>query len=84
MLSMARLPKPFWDEAVHTTCYLIKISPSVPLKFMAQEKVWSGRNASYSHLRVFRCKAFAHVSKEQRWKIDVKSTPCIYIGYEDE
>ncbi|CAH9135249.1 unnamed protein product [Cuscuta epithymum] len=84
MLSMAKLPKPFWGEAVLTACYLINRSPSVPLNFEVPEKKWSRRDVSYSHLKVFGCKAFAHVSKELRQKLDLKSNPCIFIGYGDE
>ncbi|KAL4561013.1 hypothetical protein LXL04_033173 [Taraxacum kok-saghyz] len=75
MLSMAKLSKPLWGEAV---------SPSVPLNFEVPEKIWTGKDISYSHLRVFRCKAFAHVSSELRKKLDLKSTSCIFIGYGDE
>ncbi|CAL5350460.1 unnamed protein product [Camellia sinensis] len=84
MLKMAKLPKPFWGEAVRVACYLINRSPSVPLNFQIPEEVWSGREIFYSHLRVFGCKAFAHVSKEHRQKLDDKATPCIFIGYGDE
>ncbi|CAH9131081.1 unnamed protein product [Cuscuta epithymum] len=84
MLSMATLPKPFWGEAVLTACYLINRSPSVPLNFEVPEKKWSGKDISYSHLKVFGCKAFAHVSKELRQKLDLKSNPCIFIGYGDQ
>ena len=52
--------------------------------FDIPESVWSGRDINYYHLKVFRCKAFAHVSKEQRQKLDDKAIPCIYLGYEDE
>jgi hypothetical protein len=84
MLSMAKLPKPFWGEAVLTACYLINRSPTVPLNFEVPEKIWSGKDISYSHLKVFGCKAFAHVSKELRQKLDLRSTPCIFIGYGDQ
>ena len=84
MISMAKLPKPFWGEAVRTACYLINRSPSVPLNFGIPEKVWSGKHPSYSHLRVFGCLAFVHVSKELRKKLDARSTLCIFIGYGDE
>jgi hypothetical protein len=33
---------------------------------------------------VFGCKAFAHVSKEQRQKLDDIVIPCILVGYGDE
>ncbi|KAI3740618.1 hypothetical protein L2E82_31087 [Cichorium intybus] len=84
MISAAKLPKPFWGEAVLTACYLINRSPSVPLNFEVPEKIWTGKDITYSHLRVFGCKAFAHVSSQLRKKLDLKSTPCIFIGYGDE
>ncbi|GKV14795.1 hypothetical protein SLEP1_g25613 [Rubroshorea leprosula] len=84
MLRMATLPKPFWGEAVNTTVYLINRSPSVPLNFEILEKAWTGKDVGYSHLRVFGCKAFMHVLKEQRSKLDDKAIPCIFVGYGDE
>ena len=66
-----------------TACYLINRSPSVPLGFDILERVWTGKDVSYSHLKVFGCKAFIHVPKEQRSKLDSKSTPCIFVGYGD-
>ena len=80
MLKMAKLPKPFWGEAVQTTCYLINRSPSVPLGFDIPERVWSRHDISYSHLKVFGCKVFAHVNKEHRQKLDDKAIPCIFVG----
>ncbi|GKV34500.1 hypothetical protein SLEP1_g42871 [Rubroshorea leprosula] len=82
MLRMAALPKPFWGEAVNTLVYLINRSPSVPLNFEIPEKAWTGKDVGYSHLRVFECKAFMHVPKEQRSKLDDKAIPCIFVGYE--
>lgn len=84
MLRMAKLPKTFWGEAVRTACYLINRSPSVPLEFDIPERVWTNKEMSYSHLKVFGCKAFAHVPKEQRTKLDDKSIPCKFIRYGDE
>ena len=64
-------------------CYLIDRSPLVPLGFDIPEIVWTGKDVSYSHLKVFWCKAFVHMPKEQRSKLDSKSTPCIFVGYGD-
>ena len=33
---------------------------------------------------MFGCKASAHISKEKRQKLDMKSILCIFIGYGDE
>ena len=84
MLKTANLSKRFWAEAVSAACYLINRSPSAPLDFETPEGVWTGKSASYSHLRVFGCKAFAHVSDEKRQKIDDPGTPCIFLGYGNE
>uniref|UniRef100_A0A2N9FX16 Integrase catalytic domain-containing protein n=1 Tax=Fagus sylvatica TaxID=28930 RepID=A0A2N9FX16_FAGSY len=51
MLRMAKLPKSFWAEDVQTACYLINRSPSVPLDFDIPERVWTGEDASYAHLK---------------------------------
>ena len=84
MLRTAKLPKSFWGAAVLTACYLINRSPSAPLGFDVPEKVWTCKEISYNHLKVFGCKAFIHVPKEQRSKLDDKALPCIFIGYGNE
>ena len=83
MLRIANLPKSFWGEAIVTACYLINRSPSFPLNFDIPKRVWTEKDVFYSHLKVFGCKALVHVPKEQRLKLDSKSTPCIFVGYGD-
>ena len=68
---------------VQTVCYLINQSPSVPLEFDIPERVWTGKVVSYPHLKVFGCKAFAYMPKEQRLKLDNKAIHCIFVGYGD-
>lgn len=84
MLNMSKLPKSFWAEAVKTAVYVINRAPSVPLGFEIPEKAWKGSDPSYSHLRVFGCKAFMHIPKEKRSKLDSKTTPTIFVGYGGE
>ncbi|KAL6185208.1 hypothetical protein ACLB2K_041342 [Fragaria x ananassa] len=84
MLKTVNLAKKFWGEAVTTACYLINRTPCVPLGLETPESVWTGRSASYSHLRVFGCKAFAHVPKKDISKLDDKAIPCIFLGYGNE
>ena len=84
MLKMAKLPKPFWGEVVSIMVYLINRSSSIPLDLDITQKVWIGKYVIYSHFEVFGCKAFMHVSKEQRLKLDDKATPCIIIEYGNE
>ncbi|RVW60490.1 Retrovirus-related Pol polyprotein from transposon TNT 1-94 [Vitis vinifera] len=43
--------------------------------------IWSNNEISYDHLRVFGCKAFVHIPKDERSKLDAKTRPCVFIGY---
>ncbi|KAI4334942.1 hypothetical protein L6164_013639 [Bauhinia variegata] len=38
-------------------------------------------DVSYDHLHVFSCKAFVHVPKDKRSKLDVKTRQCVFISY---
>ena len=53
------------------------------MEFDIPERVWTRKEVSYSHLKVFGCKAFAHVPKEHRAKLDDKAVPCIFLGCGD-
>jgi hypothetical protein len=46
-------------------------------------EVWLGKNPSVSHLKVFGCDAFVHVTKEKKSKMDKKVVKCIFIGYKE-
>ncbi|CAL1399907.1 unnamed protein product [Linum trigynum] len=81
LLSHSKLPQSFWGEALLAAVYVWNRSPSVPLKYDAPEKVWTGKEVSYKHLRVFGCKAFVHIPKDERSKLDSKTRPCVFIGY---
>lgn len=83
MLKEVKLPKTFWAEAARKTCYLINQSPSVFLGSQDPECIWIGKDLGYTLLRVFRCKAYVYVTKEQRKKLDDKVVPCISLGYGD-
>ena len=63
MLSNSGLDKHFWAEAIMTTCYLINRSPSTTLDGGIPEDVWTGKKLNYSHLKLFGCEAFVHITK---------------------
>ncbi|XP_070053941.1 uncharacterized protein [Nicotiana tomentosiformis] len=54
MLIMAILPKLFCGEVVQIACYLINRSPSVQLDFEIPERVWTNKEVSNSHLKIWR------------------------------
>ncbi|RDX78938.1 hypothetical protein CR513_40715, partial [Mucuna pruriens] len=55
-------------EALYIAVHVINLSLAVAL------------NTKYDHLRVFGCKAFVHVPKDQRSKLDMKTRQGIFIG----
>ena len=41
--------------------HIINLSPSVPLEGDIPQRVWTGKDVSYKHLRVFSCRALVHI-----------------------
>jgi len=61
-------------------------SPHTALGGKTPYEAWYGSKPNLGHLRVFGCRAVAHVSDELRTKTDwtSKSSPnCIFIGYSE-
>jgi hypothetical protein len=83
ILNGARLAQELWEEAVDTAKYLVNMSPSSVLVEMTPHEVWSGKNPSVSHLKVFGCDAFVHVPNEKRIKLEKKAVKCIFILYKE-
>lgn len=84
MLSHAKLPNTFWGEAMMTAVDVINLSPTARLNGDVPNKFWTGKNVSYNHLKVFRCRAFVHIPTDERSKLDAKSKECIFLGYGNE
>nr|KYP50220.1 Retrovirus-related Pol polyprotein from transposon TNT 1-94 [Cajanus cajan] len=81
MLSEAKLPKNFWGEAFFAAVHVINLSPVVTLNIEVPNKIWFGIKVSYDYLRVFDYKAFVHILKDERSKLDTKTRQCIFFGY---
>lgn len=58
--------------------------PTKSVHNVVPEEASSGRKHSVTHMRVFGCVAYAHVSDELRKKLDSKGEKCIFFGYNDE
>ena len=84
MLADAKLPKKFWAEALVTASYLRNRSPTKALAGKTPYEAWNGEKPHVHHLRVFGCAAYAHISNDERKKLDPKSKRCILLGYGTE
>ena len=71
-------------EAMRTAVDLINISPSAPLDGDVPERIWTEKDVSYKHLKVFSGRAYVHVPKVERSKLDDKAKKCIFLGYVHE
>ena len=81
LISQSGLAQTFWGEALSSVVHVLNLSPSAPLEGDCPERVWTGKDISYGHLRVFGCKAFVHIPKDERSKLEMKSRQCVFIGY---
>ena len=54
------------------------------MEFRLPEKVWSGKEVNFSHLKVFGCISYVHIDFDARSKLDAKSKIYFFIGYGDE
>lgn len=80
MLADSGLPQELWGEAVTTANYLRNRSP-VTSKDKTPWELFTGNQPDVSNLKIFGCKAYVHVPKEKRTKLDFKSEAGIMVGY---
>ena len=66
---------------MNTVVHVLNLTPCFPLEFYVSDIILSDNEISYDHSRVFGCKAFVHIPKNERYKIDAKTRPCVFIGY---
>jgi hypothetical protein len=45
------------------------------------EEAFTGRKVSVSHIRTFRCIAYADIPKENRGKLEPTARKTIFVGY---
>lgn len=83
MLLDAGLDDLYWAEAAMTSAYLINMVPCRDNE-CSPEELWSGKKPNLKHLRVFGSRAFVHIPKQKRHKLNAKSTECILMGYSSE
>ena len=81
MLHHAKMPLKFWAEALSTAVYLRNRSPTTALDGITPYECFHGEKPDVSNLKVFGCRAFVHVPKEKRSKLEGKSINCIFVGY---
>ena len=81
LLSDSHLPSKFWGEALSCFLHTLNRSPSSAVTGKTPFEAFYGQKPSVSHLRVFGCRAYAHVQRDKRTSFQPKSRKCIFLGY---
>ena len=81
MLLDAKLDKELWAEAAVTANYIKNRSPSSSSTQTPWE-LFYGRKPDVSNMRVFKARAYVHVPKQLRHKLDPLSQAGTFLGYE--
>jgi len=84
MLITANLRLDFWGQAVLCANYLLNRTPIKGLKLtMTPYEALFKTKPYLEHLRIWGCKAYAHISDKKRKKLDSHSRECLLMGYYD-
>jgi hypothetical protein len=82
MLKAMKMPGWFWGEAVVTTVYVLNRSPTQSVEGRTPYEVWHGSKSSVHHFRTFGCVAHMKQGSKRLSKLEDRSTPMVFIGYE--
>ena len=77
------LPMHLWVESSRTVVYVQNHTPHKVLENKTPEEVFSGKKLEVSHLRIFGCLVYIHISKEKKTKLDPSGKKGIFLGYSE-
>jgi len=84
MLITANFRLDFWGQAVLCANYLLNRTPTKCFKLTMTPYEALFKTKSYiGHLRIWGCRAYAHISDKKRNKLDSHSRECLLMGYYD-
>jgi hypothetical protein len=87
VLAQSGLPHSFWGEALCAFVHVWNRMPSSSTAGKALKgtpfELWYGKKPDLSHLRVWGCRAYAHVQRDRRSKLEWHIAKCVFIGYPD-
>ncbi|KAL8128591.1 hypothetical protein V2J09_017746 [Rumex salicifolius] len=81
LLFHGHLPPRFWVEALHTTVYLLNITPTTTLALRTPHQALFHQLPTYTHLRVFGCLCYPNLTATTAHKLEPRTRPCVFLGY---
>ncbi|WVZ79350.1 LOW QUALITY PROTEIN: hypothetical protein U9M48_026940 [Paspalum notatum var. saurae] len=82
MLKAKKMPVEFWGEAVNTAVFILNRAPTKSLKGMTPFEAWHGRKPDVSFMHTFGCIGHVKNVKPHLGKLEDRSTPMVFLGYE--
>jgi hypothetical protein len=82
MLKAKSLPGTFWGEAVVTAVYVLNRSTSKDAGGRTPYELWTGSTPVVQHMRTFGCVAHVKNTHPNLPKLEDRSRPMIFVGYE--
>ena len=82
MLKAMHVPGRFWGEAVLTAVFILNRSPTRSVEGMTPHEAWYGAKPPVHFFRTFGCVAHVKVAGGHQKKLNDRSTPMVFIGYE--
>jgi hypothetical protein len=70
-----------WAEAAKIAVYVQNRLSHSALEFKTSEEMFSEKKPEATHLKIFGCPVFVHVSKQKRTKLDPSGKMGIFVGY---
>ena len=71
----------FWPHALNTATYLLNILPSKLLGNLTPTHLLYNKSPFYTHFRVFECLCFPLIPSTKIHKLQIRSSPCVFLGY---
>jgi hypothetical protein len=75
------LPMCLWAEAAMADVYVQNRLSHSALGFKTPEEMFTGKKPEVSHLKIFGCPVFIHISKDKRNKLEPSGKKGIFVGY---
>src|SRR5664279_1160657 len=82
LLKAKRVPDEFWGEAVSTAVFILNRSPTKSMDGKTPFEAWHGRKPDVHFMRMFGCVLHVREMRPGLKKLDDRSRPMIFVGYE--
>jgi hypothetical protein len=83
MLKAKSLPGIFWGEDIATAVYVLNHCPTKGIAGKMPHKAWHGCKPAVLHLCTFGCVVHVKNTSPNLKKLEDRSQPMIFIGYEE-